>query len=154
MNELKMTRVSSSVSTDAERLAQPVRRKVAMAAAAGSAALAAFQLALALGAPLGRAAWGGANPQLSTGLRVASAVTCGIWLLAALVVLRRAGVRVVPLPAVVVRWGIWVLAALFALGGLLNLASSSVWERFLWGPFGLIMAVLYIIVARRDGAKS
>jgi hypothetical protein len=124
-----------------------------MAAAVGSAAIAAFQLALALGAPLGRAAWGGAYPQLPTGLRVASVVAFVIWLLAALIVLGRAGVRVVPLPAVVVRWGTWVLAALFALSGLLNLASSSVWERFLWGPFGLIMAVLYIIAARRDGAK-
>src|SRR5215831_17787634 len=103
-----MTRVSSSLSTDAERPVQSLRRKAAMAAAAGSVALAAFQLALALGAQLGRAAWGGANPQLPTGLRVASAVTFGIWLLAALVVLRRAGVRAVPLPAVVVRWGIWI----------------------------------------------
>jgi hypothetical protein len=124
-----------------------------MAAAVGSAALAAFQLALALGAPLGRAAWGGAYPQLPTSLRVASAVAFGIWLLAALVVLGRAGIWVVPLPAVFVRWGPWVLAALFALSGVLNLASSSVWERFLWGPFGLSMAVLYIIAARGDRAK-
>lgn len=34
------------------------------------------------------------------------------------------------------------------LAALTNLASSSSWERYLWGPVALIMAVLCLVVAR------
>jgi hypothetical protein len=60
-------------------------RTAAVAAAVGFLTIAVFQAALALGAPLGRAAWGGTHPQAPTGLRVASAVAFGVWALAALV---------------------------------------------------------------------
>ena len=103
-----------------------------MAATVGFLVIAAFQLALALGAPLGRAAWGGAHERLPARLRVASAVAVGIWLLAALVILQRAGVPVVPLPDVVAQWGAWIVVGLLAVGAIMNFASSSPWERFGW----------------------
>jgi hypothetical protein len=60
----------------------------ALAATAGFVVIAIFQIALAAGAPLGRASWGGAHAgQLPTGLRVASAVAVGVWVFAALIVL-------------------------------------------------------------------
>ena len=129
-------------------------RIVAMVAAVGFLVIAAFQVALALGAPLGRAAWGGAyDGQLPMGLRIASAVAVGVWLLSALIVLGRAGYRVVPLPYWVLRWGTWVLVGLLFVGALLNIASSSGWERFGWGPVALILGVLCLLVARSEPAS-
>jgi hypothetical protein len=131
-------------------VAKDTVRIAAMAAAVGFLVIAAFQVALALGAPLGSAAWGGAyEGQLPMGLRIASGVAVCVWVLAALIVLGRAGFRVVPLPYGVLRWGTWVLVGLLFVGALMNIASSSGWERFGWGPFSLILGVLCLIVALR-----
>jgi hypothetical protein len=123
-------------------------RAAAVAAAVGFLVIAAFQGALALGAPLGRAAWGGTHTHLPTKLRVASAVAIVVWLLAATIVLGRAGIEVVALPDAVLRWGAWIVVGLVAIGALMNVASSSPWERFLWGPLAAILAILSFVVAR------
>lgn len=124
-------------------------RTFALLAAAGFLAIAAFQVALALGAPFGQASWGGRHRgTLPTGLRIASAAAVVVWVLAAGVVLARVGYEVSPIPAAVARWGTWVLVGLLPLGALMNLASSSRWERFLWGPVALVLAVLCFLVAR------
>ena len=57
-------------------------RRAAHAATIGFAALAVFEAALAAGAPLGDAAWGGSAAHLTTGQRVASAVTAAFWIAA------------------------------------------------------------------------
>jgi hypothetical protein len=122
-------------------------RTAAILAAAGFLVIAVFQAALALGAPLGHAAWGGRQARLSTRLRIGSAVAVVFWILAALIVLGRAGFAVSPFPDVVERWGTWVLVGLLPIGGLMNIGSSSRWERYLWGPLALILAVLTLVVA-------
>jgi hypothetical protein len=110
-------------------------RIAAVAAAAGFLIQAAFQAALALGAPLGSASWGGTyEGQLPLSLRIASGVAAGVFVLAALIVLGRVGFRGVPLTRGFLRWGMWVLVVLMFLGALENFASSSGWERFGWGP--------------------
>jgi len=109
--------------------------------------LAVFQTALALGAPLGRAAWGGAVATLPSRLRRASTASAAIWLVAAVVILGRAGIEIVPLPAVVTSVGAWVLVVLSALGAIVNFASSNRWERFGWGPLALVLALLSLLVA-------
>jgi hypothetical protein len=128
---------------------QPTRAAAA-AAAVGFLVIAAFQLLLAFGAPLGRAAWGGNHVQLPMGLRVASAFAVGVWVLATLVVLGRAGYQVSPLPPAVARWGTWVLVGLLPLGAIMNFLSKSNWERFLWGPVALVLAVLCLVVAQSE----
>jgi hypothetical protein len=120
---------------------------LAVAAAAGLLAIAAFQAALALGAPLGRAAWCGVNARLTARLRIASAVAVGIWVVAALVILGRAGSHVSPLPSAFARWGTWILFGVNLLAALMNFASHSSWERFLWAPVALILAGLCLAVA-------
>ena len=140
-----------SATQDAVRAERPPRRWTASAAAIGFIAIAAFQVALVLGAPLGRAAWGGAYVQLPLGLRIASAFAVGVWVLAALIVLGRAGFHISPLPRAFVRWGTWILFGVLLLGALMNFASPSGWERFIWGPFTLTLAVLCLLVARSGG---
>lgn len=122
-------------------------RTAAVFAAAGFVVIAAFQAALALGAPLGHAAWGGRQPRLPTRFRIASAVAVVFWSLAALIVLGRAGFEVSPFPDVGERWGTWVLVVLLPVGALMNIVSSSRWERYLWGPLALVLALLTLVVA-------
>jgi hypothetical protein len=120
----------------------------AVVAAAGFASIAIFQLALASGAPLGRAAWGGAHRVLPPRLRRASAVSCVVWLMAVVIILWRAGLIDVPaLPSLVPVIGTWLLVVVSAVGALVNLASSSPWERFGWAPYAATLAVLSLVVA-------
>ncbi|MEU4496011.1 hypothetical protein AB0F96_21820 [Streptomyces sp. NPDC023998] len=75
---------------------RPLTRPAAIAAAAGLIGLSLFQLALALGAPLGHAAWGGTHAgPLPTELRIASGAAILIWASAAMIVLHRAGLGLV-----------------------------------------------------------
>jgi hypothetical protein len=107
-----------------------------------------FQLALALGAPLGDAAWGGRNPGVLPGrLRVASAIGgLVIYPLIMLVILDSAGmIQVGWLPATGPA-AMWGLTAFFLLGTLLNAASRSRRER-IWAPVSLIIAVCCAAIA-------
>jgi hypothetical protein len=122
-------------------------RAAAMAAASGFVLVACFQVGLALGAPWGRAAWGGAHDRLPATLRTASAVAAALWIAAALVILDVAGYDPIPLPFAVAGWVAWVLFGMLALGALMNLASRSRWERFLMSPFALVLSLLCLVVA-------
>jgi hypothetical protein len=107
-----------------------------------------FQLALALGAPWGAAAWGGSHPGvLPTRLRVASAVV-------ALVVYPLIGISILITSSPVQIGGIpatgdvmmWLFCGLFTVGAIANLASRSKAER-IWGPVSLIIAVCCAVIA-------
>lgn len=117
-------------------------RAAAVAATVGFVLVAFFQMFLALGVPWGRAAWGGANSRLPTGLRIASGFAVVFWILAALVVLARAGYEASPVPLGVARWATWVLFALLVIGTLMNLASRSRLERLIQTPTAAILAFL------------
>jgi hypothetical protein len=97
------------------------------------------------GVPWGRAAWGGAHNRLPAALRVASALSAGILLIAAFVVLGRGGYWNGS-PALF-RWGTWALVGLLAFSALGNFASPSRWETFLLGPVALSVSLLCLIVA-------
>ncbi|HJN85603.1 MAG: DUF3995 domain-containing protein [Dehalococcoidia bacterium] len=126
-----------------------VVRPASATAASVFTVVAAFQVFWALGGTWGlSAAWGGAHADLSSGLRAASALSAVLLLAGAIVVLGRAGYRVVAVPAGVLRWGTWVIVAILAVSALGNFASSSDWERFLNGPVALLSVLLCIVVAR------
>ncbi len=115
----------------------------AILASIGFLVIAGFQVALALGAPWGRAAWGGKNPgRLPENLRRASAVSAVVWLVAPVVVLDRAGIPLIDLPDLVSQIGTWAIVAVSFVGALVNFASSSPYERFGWGPFALVTGLL------------
>jgi hypothetical protein len=126
----------------------PAVRTLAVAAAIGFLGIAVFELVLALGAPLGRAAWGGSYRQLPAGLRIASAIAVAVWVFASMVVLGRAGIRLVPLSDAFVRRGTWVLVGVSVVAAIVNFASPSAWERLTWGPASVVLAALCFVVAR------
>jgi hypothetical protein len=134
-----------------------VAKKAAIAATVGFAGLAVFQLLLAAGVPLGEAAWGGSTDgQLSTGLRVGSAVSIVVYAVSAGLILRSAGFGVPWISRAVARIGSWVLVVLLTLGAVANFLSQSPWEQFLLGPITLVLAGLCFVVARSaaDTASS
>ena len=106
------------------------------------AVVAAFQIALAFGAPLGYAAWGGRHERVLPGrLRVASGVAgFVVYPVIGLFVLASAGLIDADWLPGSGRTGMWILAAFFTLGALANFASRSPKERY-WGPVSLVVAV-------------
>ena len=117
----------------------------ALLAAIGFLLLAGFQIALALGAPWGSAAWGGSHEgRLPPKLRIASVISAAFWILAAGVMLSRN----VASPLSTYGPGLpWALFGLLALGALMNIASRSKWERYLMSPFAALLAVMCLLVA-------
>lgn len=123
----------------------------AIAASIVYAGFAAFQAALALGAPFGDRVWGGSLPSvLPTGWRVASAIAAGMLVWIALVVLARAGViRTSPIPARYLTRTTWTIAGFMALNTLGNLASGNAFEQQILGPITAVLAGLTAFVAYR-----
>ncbi|PXA72102.1 hypothetical protein [Cryobacterium arcticum] len=111
------------------------------------AGLIVFQAALIAGAPLGHLAWGGQDRVLPVQKRLGSAISIGLYLIFAVLVLQRAGLaNVLPWPGVVVV-ATWVLAGYFALGIVLNAVSRSKPERLTMAPLSAVLMVLTVIVA-------
>ena len=113
----------------------------------------AFQIALALGAPWGAYAVGGAFPgQFPPELRVAAIVQAAILAGLALVVLARAGIAL-PKWSRTSRWLVWVIVAFSALSLVLNLITPSARERAIWAPVALTMLISSVIVAVSKPSK-
>jgi hypothetical protein len=111
--------------------------------------MAAFQVALALGAPLGQHVMGGrAAGTLSMRLRMASGLAAVILALAALIVLARSGVIGSPIEAAgLLAPACWLIAGYMVLNTLGNLKSSSRLERTLFAAITGILAILCGFVA-------
>ena len=110
------------------------------------AVLAVFQLALALGAPLGRFAWGGAHRVLPTKLRIGSLVSIVIYAVIAVLALDRVGLIDV-VPDGVSAVGMWIVFGYFVLGIAMNAISRSKPERYTMTPVVAVLAVLSLLVA-------
>ena len=108
------------------------------------ALLAVFQLALVLGAPLGRFAWGGTHRVLPARLRIGSAVSIVVYAVIAVLALDRAG-AIDLVPDIVSTVGMWVVFAYFVLGIPLNARSRSRPERYTMTPVVAVLAVLSLI---------
>lgn len=110
------------------------------------AVLAVFQLALALGAPLGRFAWGGQHRVLPARLRIGSLVAIVIYAVIAVIALDRAGAIDV-VSDVVSTVGMWVVFGYFVLGIPMNAVSRSRAERYTMTPIVVVLAVLSLLIA-------
>jgi hypothetical protein len=114
------------------------------------AALAIFQFALILGAPLGRFAWGGQHHVLPARLRVGSAISILVYALIDLIAWDRVGaIDVFPEPFSEV--AMWVIFAYFVLGILMNAISRSKPERYVMVPVSIVLAVLSFFIAAGYG---
>lgn len=110
-----------------------------------------FQFALALGAPWGAYAMGGAVPgRFPPAMRVAAVVQAVLLALMAGVVLARAGLAL-PGWAAASAWLIWVVVAFCAVAVVLNSISRSAGERRLWVPVTLVMLASSLTVALTAG---
>ncbi|MFH7323017.1 hypothetical protein [Aeromicrobium sp. JJY06] len=119
----------------------------AAAACVVLAALAVFQVALALGAPIGRFAWGGQHEVLPTRLRIGSAVSVVLYAAIGAILLARAGAISIGLSDRAVEIAAWVVTGYFALGVLMNAISRSRPERLLMTPTCAVLAALSAVVA-------
>jgi hypothetical protein len=120
----------------------------AIIAAVLMAVAAVFQIALALGAPAGYAAWGGWHEGvLPTRLRLASGLA-GLVVYPGLItyVLATAGVLDATWVPARGKLGMWIITAVFVLGGFANLASRSRRERW-WAIVAFGIALCTGIVA-------
>ena len=111
------------------------------------AIVAAFQLALALGAPLGHLAMGGAFPgTLPPLMRAAAIMQIIVVGVVALVILSRAGL-VLPAWRAASRSLAWAIVALLAISALLNLITPSPMERMIWAPVAIVLFLTSLRVA-------
>lgn len=124
-----------------------IRRISGIVYAVATAVVVAFQVALALGAPWGAYAMGGAYPgQFPPAMRVAALVQAGILLGFAGIVLSRAGIALQRLERVS-RWMIWVVVGFAALSLVLNLITPSAGERNMWAPVAFVLLACSLLVA-------
>jgi len=131
-------------SPDARRTRLP--RIAGATAAVGFLVVTGYQVLLALGLAFSGAAWGGAT--LTPTLRLASAVSAVVLVLAALMVSGRAAYGGRWMPAAIFRWGTWVLVGGMALSALADFASAIAGERFFLGPSALLLAFLCFAATR------
>jgi hypothetical protein len=107
----------------------------------------AFQLALALGAPWGAYAMGGAFPgRYPPPMQVAAAGQAVVIGLLAIVVLSAAGIALPDL-ASTLPWLAWVPVVFSALAVVLNSISRSAGERRIWVPVSVALLLCSLLVA-------
>jgi hypothetical protein len=118
-------------------------------------AFAAFQVALALGAPFGHMTWGGSSPTLAAGLRAASAAAAIYLLIAAAAMLVRSRDWGQGAPQAPFRWFNWLLTIQLAANTAANLASRNAVERYGMGAasgLGFLLC-LFAALFSADGAE-
>jgi len=104
--------------------------------------LVAFQIALAAGAPWGRAAYGGASAHPAVELRVSSVFAAVLWSFVAVVLLNRGGHRSPPvLPQRAMPIALWIAVGLLSVGLVLNVITTRQLERMIWAPVSLALLV-------------
>ena len=111
------------------------------------AGVVAFQIGLALGAPWGSYAMGGAFlGRFPPRMRVAALVQAALLAVIAVIVLSRAGL-VLPGLAEAAHWLIWAVVAISLVALVLNAISPSAGERRIWVPVALLMLASSLVVA-------
>lgn len=111
------------------------------------AVLTMFQLALVMGAPIGRFAWGGQHRVLPVRLRVGSVVSIGMYVFFAALVLSKAGIVPIIDSGAFLDISLWVVTAYLATGIPLNALSRSKPERYTMTPVVTVLVVCFVVVA-------
>jgi hypothetical protein len=123
----------------------------AVTAASLMAAVAVFQVALAMGLPLGEATMGGrartVGGVLQAPYRVLALVSAVVLVLAGWLVLGRASIVSALLDGQALTWATWLVAAFLVLNTLSNLSGRHPLERWGMASITLVSAVLVGYVA-------
>ena len=136
-------------------LARPVPRFAATVVATAFIAVADCEAFWALGGSRGLSgAWGGSHNHLPKGLRIASAFAAVLLVAGAIIVLGRSRYWASHDRLGILRWGTWALVVVMMLSAIANFASSSSLERFRNGPVALLLALLCLVVAERQGSSA
>lgn len=115
-----------------------------------SGAVVAFQLALALGAPWGSYAMGGAFPgSYPPAMRAGAVVQALLIASLAAIVLARAGIAL-PSWSATSRKLVWLVVALMTVALVLNLITPSGGERAVWAPVALVLLLSSLVVALKS----
>ena len=109
--------------------------------------LAAFQLALVFGAPLGRFAWGGQNDVLPPRLRRGSIIAVVLYAAFSVILLAVSGVLVIPVLGPVGGLLCWMITVYLSFGVVMNALSRSRPERFVMTPVAIVLSACALIVA-------
>jgi len=112
-----------------------------------------LQLLLAAGILPVSMAWGGREPVLTTGLRVASLAAAAILVFFAYVIRRRAKlIDGVPVPRIIKILS-WVITAYSMLNILGILTSLSIGEKLLFGPISFFLIIsCFLVSSSKSGA--
>jgi hypothetical protein len=106
-------------------------------------AIAFFQIALILGAPLGRYTQGGQHEgALPLSGRIIAAISIPIVLFQGLAILSAAGFPGLGWPV----WTGWVAFAVTVVSTVLNWITPSKLERAVWGPIMLVLSAMALVV--------
>ncbi len=125
-------------------------KQAALVFAALAAVLCVFQMAVALGAPLGHLTQGGmVDGALSSKGRMLAAGSALLTLAMAQIVLAH-GELVQGFGPLGSRGALWVVVVVLLLTLAANLMTGSQAERLLWAPVALVMLVSALIVATRS----
>lgn len=109
--------------------------------------IALFQVALALGVPLGEFTMGGKYPgKLPARMRVAAVMQLFILAIFVFMVVVKAGMAFDQFYSIG-RIGIWIVVAFFVFGSIVNLSSPSRKEKLVMGPANIIALISTLMVA-------
>jgi len=106
-----------------------------------------LQLLLAVGILPITMAWGGRQPVLTTGLRLASLAAVAILVFFAYVIRRRAGLLGDIPPSRTIKVLSWLITVFLALNTLGNLASQSTEEKIIFGIISLSLTLSCLVVS-------
>ncbi len=105
-----------------------------------------LQVLLALGAPLGRFAWGGRHEVLPRNLRMGSVAALVIYCGIAIVVLSKSGAAQIIPEGLLLDVATWVIFVYSALGIVMNAVSRSKPERYIMTPTSALLAACVLAV--------
>ena len=106
-----------------------------------------IQLLLAIGLPLGKLAFGGKYEKLPTNMRIMSIVSIGIFTVASIAILERAGLLIIFNIPIFTLVFVWIIAIYLAFNTMLNIMSKSKQEKLIMTPLSLISSIFCFIVA-------
>lgn len=111
-------------------------------------AMVVFQAALALGAPLGRVAWGGQYETLPIGYRIGSGVSMAVYVYLIFCILKIWSKKS-PISLNAARLSIKIFGYFLIVGVLMNAVSRSHLEAIIMAPTALILCLSLLHIAYR-----